>query len=286
MDELLVRAKKGKYAVAAFECWNSANIYGIAAGAAECGAPVIFQASPVEYEIMGGPDVLRQIVELYVKKTGITAALHLDHGATLAQVEECADAGFTSVMLDASTLPFAGNLALSKAAAEIAHKHHICIEAELGHVGGSNEGGIENGGGNVLTDPLEAVTFVRETGIDCLAVAIGTVHGDYRGEPHIDLERLRKIAKVVDIPLVLHGGSGTPPDILRRAIAIGIAKINICTDIHKTWLEGIAAARASLTPSVPGKFYRPSHALLTQKVEEIIKLFKNDFGMENENQPK
>ena len=282
MDELLKHARKRKYAVAAFECWNSANIYAIAAGAAECKIPVIFQASPVEYEIMGGPDALRRIVELYVKKTGITAALHLDHGSTLAHVEECADAGFTSVMLDASTLPFDENTALSEAAADIAHKHGICIEAELGHVGGSDEGGMESRGDNLLTDPLEAVTFIRETGIDCLAVAIGTVHGDYHGKPHIDLDRLRKINEALDMPLVLHGGSGTPPGILRRAIINGIAKINICTDIHKVWLEGISIAKGTLTPSVPGKFYRPPHDMLCRKVKEIIMLFKDASGIENE----
>ena len=276
MDELLRKARAGKYAVAAFECWNSANVYGIAAGAAACGMPVIFQASPVEYEIMGGPEMLRRIVEMYVDKTGITAALHLDHGTTIEQVEECIEAGFTSVMLDASMLPFEENLELSRQAAVIAHKHNVSMEAELGHVGGSSEGGVEDNGHRLLTDPREAVAFVRGSGIDCLAVAIGTVHGDYRGEPRIDLDRLRQIAAIIKEPLVLHGGSGTPPEILRQAIALGIAKINICTDIHKTWLEGIAQARTQLTPSVPGKFYRPAHAMLTDKVVEIIKLFNPD----------
>jgi len=272
MDELLRTARAKKYAVAAFECWNSANIYGIAVGAAQCGAPVIFQASPVEYELMGGPDALREIVEFYVKKTGITAALHLDHGSTLKHVEECIAAGFTSVMLDASTLSLAENIRLSRQAAESAHRHNVSVEAELGHVGGSAEGGIA--AESTLTDPDEAADFVRETGIDCLAVAVGTVHGEYRGEPNIRLERLQKIAARIEIPLVLHGGSGTPPELLRKAIALGIAKINICTDIHKTWLEGIAQARATLTPSVPGNFYRPAHALLTAKVVELIRLFK------------
>ena len=205
MDELLRKARAGKYAVAAFECWNSANVYGIAAGAAACGMPVIFQASPVEYALMGGPEMLREIVAMYVDKTGITAALHLDHGTTLEHVEECIAAGFTSVMLDASALPWEENIRLSRQAVELAHRHNVSVEAELGHVGGSAEGGIA--GESTLTDPGEAAIFVRETGIDCLAVAIGTVHGDYRGQPNIRLERLRDIATRVEIPLVLHGGS-------------------------------------------------------------------------------
>lgn len=277
MDELLRKARLEKYAVAAFECWNSANIYGIAAGAAECGMPVIFQASPVEYGMMGGPEVLKNIVEMYVDMTGITAALHLDHGSSLTQVEECVKAGFSSVMLDASRESLEKNLELSKSAVKISHQYNISVEAELGRVGGcEGELGDCNGNRNdFLTDPEKAVTFVRETGIDCLAVAIGTVHGDYHGKPQIDLERLAKIASLVDIPLVLHGGSGTPEDILLRAIELGISKINICTDIHRTWLEGIAIANAKLTLSIPGKFYQPAHDMLKQKVIKISKLFSN-----------
>jgi len=270
MDELLVAARRGKYAVGAFECWDSANIGAIAAAAARCNAPVIFQATAVEYEPMGGPEALYRFVEFYVKKTGIAAALHLDHGANLEQVEACIAAGFTSVMLDASMLPFEENRDIARQAAVIAHRHNVSIEAELGHVGGQ-EGGD---GQSCLTDPDEAVRFVRETGIDCLAVAIGTVHGEYRGEPHIDLERLKTIAGRIDIPLVLHGGSGTPTDVLRRAIALGIAKINICTDIHKAWLSGIADAGKTLTPSVPGAFYRSARERIENKVAELIGLFR------------
>jgi len=276
MTELLNDARNNRYAIAAFECWGSANIHAISQGAAECGMPVIFQASPTEYGIMGGPEILRKVVETYVNFTGITAALHLDHATTLQQIELCVKAGFTSVMLDASRKHFNENLALSKAAAKIAHQHSICIEAELGHVGGL-EGAIEESEHDLdcLTDPDEAIEFVRETGIDCLAVGIGTVHGDYKGEPKINLERLKEISAVIDIPLVLHGGSGTPEDIIRKAIRLGISKINICTEIHKSWLEGVALAKKELTPSIPGKFYQPAHNMLKEKVIEIIKLFTN-----------
>jgi fructose-bisphosphate aldolase class II len=274
MDHLLYEARAGRYAVAAFECWNSANIYGIAMGAKACGKPVIFQASPVEYALMGGPAALRRIVELYVEQTGITAALHLDHGTTLAQVEECLAAGFTSVMLDASHEPFEQNLELTRSAVELAHARQVPVEAELGQVGGC-EG--ELAGEDVpdahLTDPQEATTFVRETGVDCLAVAIGTVHGDYRGKPNIRLDRLREVAAAVAVPLVLHGGSGTPAPALREAIRLGIAKINICTDIHKAWLAGVAAAQGTRTPSVPGRFYEIAHDMLVAKVVEMIRLF-------------
>lgn len=276
MHIILERARRGGYAVGAFECWNSANIFGIAEAAAECGMPVILQASPVEYRTMGGPDLLRRIAAAYVEKTGITAALHLDHGSTLDHVRECVEAGFTSVMIDASVEDYERNRDLSAEAVRIAHSAGVSVEAELGHVGGS-EGGIEDAGGDPadhLTNVEDAERFVRETGIDCLAVAIGTVHGAYRGEPKIDLERLEAIAGRVPQPLVLHGGSGTPPDKLRAAIGLGIAKINICTDIHNAWLDGIAEARRQRTPSIPGLFHEIPHARLKAKVKECIELFR------------
>ena len=209
------------------------------------------------------------MVRFYVDKYGIDAALHLDHGSTLEQVEDCVRSGFTSVMLDTSALCFEENSRLSAEAAKIAHAGDLSFEAELGHVTGGDGGDAES----ALTVPEEVVEFVRITNVDCLAVSIGTIHGDYRGEPKLHLDLLAKIADMVDIPLVLHGGSGTPIDQLHAAIKLGIAKINICTDIHKAFLAGIEEARQTLTPSVPGNFYRPAAAMMTAKTEEIIRLF-------------
>ncbi|MBQ9804239.1 MAG: class II fructose-bisphosphate aldolase [Lentisphaeria bacterium] len=269
MDTLLKEAKRNHIALGAFECWDSINIQGIAKAAANCKTPVIFQATPVEYEPMGGAAALSHMVRFYVDKYGIDAALHLDHGSTLEQVEDCVRSGFTSVMLDTSALCFEENSRLSAAAAKIAHDGDLSFEAELGHVTGGDGGDAES----ALTVPEEVVEFVRITNVDCLAVSIGTIHGDYRGEPKLHLDLLEKISGMVDIPLVLHGGSGTPIDQLHAAIKLGIAKINICTDIHKAFLAGIEEARQTLTPSVPGNFYRPAAAKMTAKTEEIIKLF-------------
>ncbi|MFI4911904.1 MAG: ketose-bisphosphate aldolase [Sedimentisphaeraceae bacterium JB056] len=277
MDTLLIAARKNRYAVAAFECWNSANIYAIAEGAAQTDMPVIFQASHAEYTIMGGADALFDIVSFYIRKKNITAALHLDHGISLEQVEECAKAGFSSVMLDASRLSFEENIKLSKQAAEIANEYKISIECELGHVAGA-EGGMDDIDETecCMTDPEKAEIFVKKTNADCLAVAIGTVHGDYRSKPNIDLKLLEQISDIIEVPLVLHGGSGTPPKTLKECINRGIAKINICTDIHKIWLDGIEKAKTTLTPSVPGKFYQPAQEMLVQAVTQKIELFKNE----------
>ena len=275
MDTLLRQARNQKIALGAFECWDSINIQGIAKASAACKTPVIFQATPMEYEPMGGPAALTNMVKFYVEKYGIDAALHLDHGGTLEQVEDCARNGFTSVMLDASASSFEENVRLSAAAAEIAHAANISLEAELGHVTGGDGGEDAD---SALTVPSEVVEFVRRTSVDCLAISIGTVHGEYRGKPELHLDLLAEIASLVDTPLVLHGGSGTPIDQLHQAIRLGITKINICTDIHKAFLAGIAEAQATLTPSLAGNFYRPAAAKMTAKTEEMIRLFSTEVN--------
>ena len=269
MDTLMRAAREKGICLGAFECWDSLNVQGIAKASKTCGIPVIFQASPAEYNTMGGPDALADIVRFFVKKFDIDAALHLDHGSTLEHVEECAANGFTSVMLDASAKVFEENARLSAEAAKIAHAANISLEAELGHVSGGDGGSGES----ALTVPAEVLEFVKRTNVDCLAVSIGTIHGEYRGEPKLHLDLLKEITEITDVPLVLHGGSGTPIDQLHAAIKLGIAKINICTDIHKAFLRGIDEAKATRTPSVPGNFYIPACEALHEKTVEMIKLF-------------
>lgn len=269
MDTLMRQARNKGICLGAFECWDSLNVQMIAKASDFCGIPVIFQASPVEYNTMGGPDALADIVNFFVKKYDIDAALHLDHGSELKHVAECAENGFSSVMLDASSKVFEENVRLSAAAAEIAHGNGISLEAELGHVSGGDGGAGEA----ALTVPAEVVEFVRRTHVDCLAVSIGTIHGEYRGAPKLHLDLLAEIASLTDVPLVLHGGSGTPIDQLHAAIRLGIAKINICTDIHKAFLAGIEEAKTDRTPSVPGNYYIPACEMMFRKTVEMIKLF-------------
>ena len=270
MDTLMRQAREKKIALGAFECWESLNIQGIAKAAKACNTPVIFQATPAEYLPMGGADALACMVRFYVEKYNIDAALHLDHGGTLEDVEECIKSGFTSVMLDASAQVFEENVRLSAEGARMAHEAGLSFEAELGHVTGGDGGDAES----ALTVPSEVVEFVKRTQVDCLAVSIGTVHGDYKGEPKLRLDLLAEIASLVDVPLVLHGGSGTPIDQLHAAIKLGIAKINICTDIHKAFLRGMEEAKGKLTPSVPGRYYIPAARELYEKTVEMIKLFQ------------
>ncbi len=273
MDTLLKEARRNHVALGSFQCWDSLNIQGIAMASARTGSPVIFQTTSMEYAPVGGPEIMAEMVRFYVRKYDIDAALHLDHGQNIKEVEECLRAGYTSAMLDASVKPFTENVALTKDAADLCHAFNASLEAELGHVGGGDGG---EGSASVLTVPEEAAEFVERTGVDCLAVAVGTVHGEYRGKPELQLDRLAQIAQAVSIPLVLHGGSGTPIDLLQQAIRLGIAKINICTDISKAFLEAIADTRTRLTPSLAGNFYRPVVAALADKVEQIIRQFRGE----------
>jgi len=161
----------------------------------------------------------------------IPIALHLDHATSYQQVVECIRAGYTSVMIDGSKLPYDENVALTRKVVELAHYAGVSVEAELGKVGGTEDDLTVDEREATFTVPEEAVKFIEDTGVDYLAIAIGTAHGVYKWEPKLDLERLKKIRSMVSVPLVLHGASGVPDDGLRDAIACGINKINLATDL-------------------------------------------------------
>lgn len=171
--------------------------------------------------------------KLYLRDVDVSVAIHLDHGSSIEVVKKAIEFGFTSVMFDGSMLPIEENIAKTKEVVEYAHQLGITVEAELGHVGQGSDDDIEYKKADLYTKPEEAVRFVKETGIDSLAIAIGTAHGEYKKAPSIDYERLNEIKKVVDVPLVLHGSSGTGLDKLQKCVDGGINKINICTDLLK-----------------------------------------------------
>jgi tagatose 1,6-diphosphate aldolase GatY/KbaY len=206
--------------------------------AAKLKAPVILMTGPSEFEVLVPRDqgaVARALAERF----DIPAALHLDHGNSLAQVEACLAAHYTSVMLDYSTRPFAENLEALRRVVDLAHPQGVTVEGELGVIGKVDQITAESGGQSTLTDPDMAAAFVEKTGIDALAVSIGNAHGLYTKLPHLDFERLAKLKAATRIPLVLHGGSGTPEADLRHAITLGITKVNLAT-------EAINAVRQSL----------------------------------------
>lgn len=227
MKDMLIKARAGRYAVGAFEVWSLDSIQAVLEAAQEERMPVILQVGSLEAEFSGIRNLARMAREA-AEMADIPVALHLDHAETIELVKQALDAGFTSVMIDASRKSFSENAAIVRKTVAEAGLYGVTVEAELGRLAGS-EAHVENME-SMFTDPGEARLFVEETGIDALAISIGTAHGFYRFKPEISIERLAGIAREVSIPLVLHGGSGTPDESVVAAINHGIAKVNICTE--------------------------------------------------------
>lgn len=273
MSKVLIAARRGGYAVGAFEVWNLESIQAVVAAAEGLSQPVILQVGPYEADHAGLEDISH--IALYcARRARVPVVLHLDHGDTFERVMQCINHGFTSVMLDVSHLPYSENVAATKEVVRAAHACGASVEGELGRIGGE-EAGIDVTNEDVhLTNPDQALEFVNETGIDALAVAIGTVHGFYKSKPNIRLGLLEEIARKVAIPLVLHGGSGTPDGDVSKAISFGIAKVNICTELVAAFADTFVdeQKQQDFRYNVPGVFIKP-RAAAKKLVEQKIRLF-------------
>ena len=226
MKDLLRRAEEKNIGCGAFSVGNMEMVRGAIRAAEELDTPIILQIA--EVRLKNSPlHLMGPMMVQASKEAKVDVAVHLDHGLTFESVDKALELGFTSVMLDASTLPFEENIARVKAVVEKARKYGATVEAELGLVGGSEDGSCDHG--IRCTDPDDAVVYARETGIDALAVAIGNAHGNYPVAPTLAFDVLEKIHEKVDIPLVLHGGSGITDKDFQKAISLGIRKVNIAT---------------------------------------------------------
>ena len=226
MKDLLKRAEEKNIGCGAFGVGNMEMVKGAIRAAEELNTPIILQIA--EVRLKNSPlHLMGPMMVQAAKEAKVDVAVHLDHGLTFETVDKALGLGFTSVMLDASTLPFEENIAKVKTVVEKARKYGATVEAELGLVGGSEDGSCDHG--IRCTDPDDAVVYARETGIDALAVAIGNAHGNYPVAPTLAFDVLEKIHEKVDIPLVLHGGSGITDKDFQRAISLGIRKVNIAT---------------------------------------------------------
>ena len=226
MKDLLRRAEEKNIGCGAFSVGNMEMVRGAIRAAEELDTPIILQIA--EVRLKNSPlHLMGPMMVQAAKEAKVDVAVHLDHGLTFETVDKALELGFTSVMLDASTLPFEENIVRVKAVVEKARKYGATVEAELGLVGGSEDGSCDQG--IRCTDPDDAVVYARETGIDALAVAIGNAHGNYPVAPTLAFDVLEKIHEKVDIPLVLHGGSGITDKDFQRAISLGIRKVNIAT---------------------------------------------------------
>ncbi len=233
--EMLSRAQAGGYAIGAFNAENMEMVQAIVEAAEELCAPVIIQTTPstVRY---ASTDVYAATVRAVAQRASVPVCIHLDHGDSYELAMSALESGYTSVMIDGSKLDLEGNIALTRAVAEQARAAGIPVEAELGAVGGK-EDSLEAEGG--CTIPEEAKEFVERTGIDSLAVAIGTAHGVYTKAPRLDIERLRQIRAMVDVPLVLHGASGLTDESVQACIREGICKVNFATELRQSYTRAV-----------------------------------------------
>lgn len=234
---MLQEAKKGKYAIPQFNINNLEWTKYILEECEKNQIPVILGVSEGAAKYMGGFLVVSQMVDGLIRDLGITidVCLHLDHGSSFETCKKAIDGGFTSVMIDASKYPLNENIEITKKVVEYAHKRNISVEAEIGHIGG-NEDGVD---GEIYQATLEDCIALSQTGIDSLAPALGSVHGLYKGLPNLNFERMALINDKLNIPLVLHGGTGIPDNDIKKAIECGISKININTELQIAWHDAV-----------------------------------------------
>ncbi|MFA6842790.1 MAG: class II fructose-1,6-bisphosphate aldolase [Bacilli bacterium] len=274
MVEMLNKAKEGKYAVGQYNINNLEWTKTILSIAEEMKSPVILGVSEGAARYMGGYNVVTGMVKGLIQDLGITVpvSLHLDHGQTFDSCKKAIDAGFTSVMIDGSKHPIDENIKMTKEVVEYAHPRNVSVEAEVGTVGGQEDDVI--GSGIQYADKGQCVRIIKEAGIDCLAPALGSVHGPYKGEPKLGFPEMEAIHEATDKPLVLHGGTGIPDEMIKKAIARGTCKINVNTEcqlaFHKAIIQVLAAK-----PDVydPRKFLGPAADAIKDAVQKKIELF-------------
>ena len=271
--ELLDHANKNGYAVGAFNINNMEIVQAIIEAAEETNSPVILQASQggIKY---AGIEYITALGKVAAEKAKVPVALHLDHGTDFEQVMLCIRYGFTSVMIDGSKHPLRENIELTKKVVDVAHAVGVSVEAELGKIGGTEDDITVDELEATFTDPDEAKIFVEETGVDSLAIAVGTAHGVYKGEPKLDFDRIRKIKELVGIPLVLHGSSGVPADSIKKAIEAGINKINIDTDLRIAFTKAMKDFLRENPDNIdPRKILTPARKAMKEVIKEKMILF-------------
>lgn len=236
--EMLKKAQREKYAVPAFNIHNLETLEVVVETAAELKSPVILAGTPSTIEYAGGEFIVA-MAEVAAGKYNIPIAIHLDHFEDVDKIKHFVDLGFKSTMIDASHAPFEENIETVKKVVEYAHKYDATVEAELGRLGGQEDDLIVDEKDTKYTNPAQAKEYVERTGIDSLAVAIGTAHGLYKGEAKLDLDRLAEIRAMVEVPLVLHGASDVPDELVKKAISLGICKVNVATDLKIPFSDAV-----------------------------------------------
>ena len=263
--QMLLDAQAGNYAVGAFNVENMEMVMAVMEAAEELKSPVIMQTTPSTIKY-ASPEMFYANVAAAANNASVPVVMHLDHGSSFELAVHAFRAGYTSIMIDGSHSVFEENIAITKSVVDVCHAGNVPVEAELGKVGGK-EDDLDGGNGGGYTVPSEAVEFVEKTGIDSLAVAIGTAHGVYKGTPKLDVERLSEIREVVSIPLVLHGTSGVPDEAVKECIRRGICKVNYATDLRIAFSNGVKEYLAANPDAFDPKKY---NAVGREKVKEYV----------------
>ncbi len=274
MKEMLIKARDEGYAVGQFNINNLEYAQAILLAAEEEKSPVILGVSEGAGRYMGGFNTVVKMVEGLMMDYNITVpvAIHLDHGSSFEKCKAAVDAGFTSVMIDASHKPFEENVKITSQVVEYAHAKGVSVEAELGIVGGQEDDVV--GEGIIYANPQECKELVERTGIDCLAPALGSVHGPYKGEPKLGFKEMEEIRDLTGVPLVLHGGTGIPTKDIQKAISLGTAKINVNTENQIAQTKKIREVLAA-NPEMydPRKYLGPGRDAIKETVIGKIREF-------------
>ncbi|MBN2327797.1 MAG: class II fructose-bisphosphate aldolase [Candidatus Omnitrophica bacterium] len=283
MKPMLAVARRKKYAVGAFNTVDYLSTQAVIHAAEELDAPVIIQFSVKTVKYWGHAALVNWMREL-AGNAGIPVAMHLDHCKDVDFIQQCIDAGWTSVMIDASSKPFEENLALSKEVVERASKAGVAVEAELGEIGGVEEDIQVADEDAHLADPEKAVRFCREMDLAVFAPAIGTAHGVYKGEPKIAFDRLEEISRRTGVPLALHGGTGLSDEVFKRCIALGCAKVNISTQLKYVFIDSIVEYNRNGGAYEPLKALEHQYHKIKEEMGKNILLFGGQ-GRASQDQP-
>lgn len=272
-DEILQDAHKNNYAVGAFNVNNMEIVQAIVEAAEETNSPVILQASQGGLSY-AGVEYIAELGKIAARNAKVPVAIHLDHGTDFNQVMLCIRHGFSSIMIDGSKFDLEKNIDITNKVIEVSHAVGVSVEAELGKIGGTEDDVTVAEKDATFTDPKEAKEFVDRTNVDSLAIAVGTAHGVYQGEPELDFDRIKAIKEIVNIPLVLHGSSGVPDEAIKQAVSLGINKINIDTDLRIAFSTAIKDFLKENPDEIdPRKLIKPAKDAMKERIKEKMYLF-------------
>lgn len=281
LKEATCRAEELNYTVGAFNAHNLEMLPDMIRAAKELGAPIIIQTSIDTARYVGHENFVA-VCKSMAEKEMVDVVLHLDHARDFDDIKEAIDKGYTSVMYDGSHLPFKENIMKTRAVVDYAHRHNVSVEGELGTIGGTEEGIHVDEDQKAYTDPQDAVEFVKATGVDALAIAIGTNHGQYKSKTEVNIPLLKQIDAAVDVPLVIHGGTGVNENDIPELIDNGIRKFNVGTELLITWTE---TAKGTFSDTKINKSLRHNIIPCNEAVKEVVKhkigIFMNKEGRLN-----